>query len=154
MRGSFRTNVTDLPTYRTALRFGTEVHTIEDYGGESEGMPKEVTEVENEIDALAEPEMWIYLSKTAIARLEAEQFDFRSKEAGRILIRAIANPITQKEDEEAILELINRGAPLTYWTISNLVGEERTLIEHARAHGYAKVAAALLAPPHPWQTHE
>lgn len=69
-------------------------------------------------------------------------------------MRAIANPMTRKEDEEAMLELINRGAPLTYFTVSNWYGPEVTLLQLAQAHGYKKVAAALFAPPHPWQTHE
>jgi hypothetical protein len=154
VRESFRTEVTDLPTFKLTLRFGTDVHSIEDYGGDSEGMPKEVTEVESEIDAVAEPEIWLYLSKATIARLEEEHFDFRSREAGRILERALANPLKQKEDEEAMVDLINRGAPLTYWAISNWLGQDMTLLQLATAQGYTKVVAALIAPPHPWQTHE
>ena len=109
MRTSYRAGITDNPTYALTLKLGDQVHCIEDYVGESAGMPAVVTEFEDEVDAVSQARSWTELTSVAIARLEAEKFDFTSAEAGAMLARALSG---DSRDDAAIARLIELGAPL------------------------------------------
>lgn len=51
--------ITDLPTYNVTLSFDGHSKTVEDYAGRHVGMPKEITELEDAIDAAAGTDRWI-----------------------------------------------------------------------------------------------
>ncbi|PRC92732.1 DUF6438 domain-containing protein [Solimicrobium silvestre] len=52
LRSKFRDQSFDGPTYRLKIDFGGEIHTIESYEGERDGMPGYVTDFENMIDRI------------------------------------------------------------------------------------------------------
>ena len=51
--------ITDLPTYTITLSYDGRSKTVEDYAGRHVGMPKEITDLEDAIDAAASTGKWI-----------------------------------------------------------------------------------------------
>src|SRR5579884_2657406 len=56
---SYHAIITDNPTYRVAISVDGQAKSVTDYAGESIGMPAAVTDLENEIDRLADTAKWI-----------------------------------------------------------------------------------------------
>jgi hypothetical protein len=109
-RESYAGPITDQPSYILTMRVGATTHRIEDYAGSMAGMPGAVSAMEDAIDRLAHMEQWLELSSTAVDRLDAEGFDFTSREAGEMLARAVDN--AEGHDDAAMVRLVERGAPL------------------------------------------
>jgi len=59
LRDHYRAQVTDLPTYRVTVVEGERSKTVEDYMGQSVGMPPAVSTIEQEIDRVAGTERWV-----------------------------------------------------------------------------------------------
>lgn len=55
----YRAGVTDLPTNRLSISFDGKSKTVVDYDGREIGMPKQVSELENAIDATANTKKWL-----------------------------------------------------------------------------------------------
>lgn len=132
--GSYRARITDNPTYCLTLQAGNETRVIEDYVGAMVGMPRVISEFEEEVDRVARSNDWIRLSATAVQKLERDGFEFGSKQGGDLLLRSIANE--EGDDELAMLKLIELGVPLS-GDVSNpmaLRGEipamDRALLDH------------------------
>lgn len=66
--------------------------------------------ITDEIDRIAQSDMWITLSSDAVNHLKAENFDFRSPAGATLLIRTVADE--QAHDDNVLLRLIQLGAPL------------------------------------------
>ncbi len=56
---SYRGQMTDLPTYTVTLVRNGQRKTVQDYGGVSVGMPREVRELQQEIDRVAQTAQWV-----------------------------------------------------------------------------------------------
>ena len=56
---SYRSEVTDQPTYTTFISFDKQRKSVKDYFGRQVGMPKSVTELEDAIDKYAGTEKWV-----------------------------------------------------------------------------------------------
>jgi hypothetical protein len=110
LRSVYRGEITDQPGRFLTMDLGGVVHRIEDYAGSMVGMRSSVSEFEREIDTVARSAMWMHVSSEAIAHLEAENFDFRSRAGADLLARAVADE--EGHDDEAMLSLINLGTPL------------------------------------------
>lgn len=134
LRPAYRAGITDNPTYLLTMRMGDKEHQIEDYVGRWVGMPRAVTDFEDEVDRIAKSNMWLNLSSEAVELLELEGFQFDSRAGGEMLARAIAN--TDTKDEQAMLRLIEMGAPLS---------APEQLLEKALANHHASVVDALIA---------
>jgi hypothetical protein len=110
LREEYYARITDSPTYVLTLRFGEEVHQLVDYVGTSVGMPKSVSDFEDEIDAVSEAKGFIHLSRAAVERLKAEGFEFRSQAGADLLARVVSSE--ESHDNAAMLRLIELGAPV------------------------------------------
>ncbi|MGD9967643.1 MAG: DUF6438 domain-containing protein [Hyphomonadaceae bacterium] len=56
---TYRSEVTDLPTYSVTIVSGGRRKTVVDYGGISAGMPRAVRELQEEIDRVAGTAQWV-----------------------------------------------------------------------------------------------
>ena len=80
---------------------------VRDYQGQWAGMPSVITELEDEVDALARADRWIEGRDGLVAALRRENFDFKSYEAQLILERAAARGQTA-----TVRELLAAGVPV------------------------------------------
>lgn len=98
----------DAPGCRLTIHMGTASHEIQCGGGAADEVYAHFGVV-RQIDFIAKSRMWVNLSKDTISQLKAENFDFHSTAAGKILFRAIVDGETR--DDQAILDLMQLGAP-------------------------------------------
>jgi ankyrin repeat protein len=110
LRSSYRAQITDNPDYELTLTMGGQTHKLDDYVGQSAGMPAVVSEFEDEVDAVAHSAMWTHLSQESLGQLKAEGFRFDSRDSADLLARAVAN--RDSRDDDAMLELVKLDAPL------------------------------------------
>ena len=59
LRDSYRARISDLPTQSITLTRNGQTKTVVDYGGVDAGMPREVRELEAEIDRVAGTAQWV-----------------------------------------------------------------------------------------------
>ncbi|HLQ13180.1 MAG TPA: DUF6438 domain-containing protein [Steroidobacteraceae bacterium] len=146
LRPVYRSGVTDLATYEVMITLGDEVHTIEDYVGESVGMPHAVRVFEQEIDQAAQSDAWIHLAGPALVHLREEHFPFQSEAGGELFRRANADE--ESRDDQAILQLLNLGVPSSISAAPGDHGTARisgTALENALENRRAVVVDALIA---------
>ncbi|MUV14017.1 DUF6438 domain-containing protein [Noviluteimonas gilva] len=110
LRENYMTRVSDMSATTVTFRRGRASHTVEDYVGEWDGMPRAMSALEVAIEDAAESAKWINLSSETVDALVRERFVFDSPEGAQILMRAIANEYTH--DEAAIARLVALGAPI------------------------------------------
>jgi Domain of unknown function (DUF6438) len=145
MEDSYRARITDNPTYMLTLRMGDQTREIEDYVGSMVGMPQVVREFQDEVDRVGRTAEWTRLSVASVERLREEGFHFQSKEAGDLLVRAIVNE--EGDDEQAMLKLIELGAPLHSGKATNSMPttDESTLFEQVLANHRTMLVEPLIA---------
>jgi ankyrin repeat protein len=97
----------DLPTYQLTLSVGGKTKTVSDYLGRAVGMPKEVTDLEDALDAAAETHRWIAGDTGLVDWLIATGFDFHSKAAATMAVAGV-----RSASDETLVQLVERGAPL------------------------------------------
>lgn len=119
--GYYIVNATDLPSYLTQVRIGSQRKFVFDYGGSGSGvavastsfggpapnMPAVVTELENAIDVLSGANSWTIGDDKTIAALERSAWNFKSAQSGKALQYLLSNC-----NVPLALEFIERGAPL------------------------------------------
>jgi hypothetical protein len=59
LKDRYSAQITDLPTYRVTYERNGRRKTVVDYAGEDAGMPHAVSEIEQEIDRVAQTEKWV-----------------------------------------------------------------------------------------------
>lgn len=59
LRDEYRANITDIPTYTVSITRNGHTKTVVDYGGQSAGMPREVSDLQREIDRVAGTAQWV-----------------------------------------------------------------------------------------------
>jgi hypothetical protein len=111
LRESYQAPVTDNPGYVLTLEFGGQTHEITDYVGHRAGMPRGVSQFEDEVDEAAYADAWIHFGMFALERLKAAGFNFRSQAGADLLARTIVND--RSHDDRAMLRLVELGAPIT-----------------------------------------
>jgi hypothetical protein len=121
LRSSYRTGITDNPTYLISVQIGEQEHHLEDYVGKSAGMPSSVTDFEQQIDVVARSREWLNFSSFALQQLKREGYDFKSPAGAELLARAVAND--GSNDNQAMADLLAFGAPIdgplpTTWRVS------------------------------------
>jgi len=84
LKNKYAWEVTDLPTYRTALEVGALKKRVLDYDGQEAGMPKAVTDLEETIDRVTDTQKWIKGNAETVPALQWEKFDFHSDSAAEI----------------------------------------------------------------------
>jgi len=85
MDGCYRAGVTDNPTYELTISIDGHQKVVQDYVGSWVGMPAIITELEDEVDAVADTPRWIEGADGLVQALTAEGFDFHSSQAQSIL---------------------------------------------------------------------
>lgn len=120
--GYYVLQATDLPTYVTRVHAGPRekfvlnygagtiaagVVASTSYGGPAPNMPPVVSELEDAVDLAAQTVSWVRGDETTIRKLEAAQWNFRSKASGRALSFLVANCETS-----LAMEFVRRGAPV------------------------------------------
>jgi hypothetical protein len=60
LRESYRSRITDIPTFRISLSVDGREKSVEDYGGTMVGMPAAVRALEDEVDETASTDRWVY----------------------------------------------------------------------------------------------
>lgn len=109
LRDEYAARMTDMSATFLTLENAGRRKTLVDYVGEAVGMPKAITEIENQIDSVAMTSRWVDGTPDLIPWLEKRSFNFRSPEAGQLVAAAAAHPAA---DEALVQALLDRGAPL------------------------------------------
>jgi hypothetical protein len=133
-------NVTDLPTYKISLTVGGKTKVLTDYAGQSVGMSAAVTALEQAIDQAASTDTWINGNDKTIAALEAEHFDFHSREAADLLATA-----AQDAPDAVVSALLDHGAPLDGLTREEDMGTRMSAVEAAAMNGRLALVRRLIA---------
>ena len=81
--------MTDCPIYRLSLNLNGQVKEVEDYVGESVGMPASVTELENAVDLAADSARWVSTSANTISAMLQAGVATDSPQATKILRTAV-----------------------------------------------------------------
>lgn len=107
MEESYSASVTDMPGYSLAVSIDGHSKAVSDYVGQWEGMPAVVTELEDEVDAMARTSRWIEGGEGLVQALREEKFDFRTYAAREMLKAAAA-----RGETGTVQELLEAGVPL------------------------------------------
>jgi ankyrin repeat protein len=107
MDAAYRAGVTDMPTYTLSIAVDGRKKVLEDYAGQWVGMPSVISELEEEVDALAETSRWIEGSDGLVEELKEEKFDFTTLDAQFMLKEA-----AQRGKTATVVELLGAGVPL------------------------------------------
>ncbi|HEX3092688.1 MAG TPA: ankyrin repeat domain-containing protein [Candidatus Angelobacter sp.] len=108
LRDEYQTNMTDNPTQTTSISIDGRQKQVVDYIGLSAGMPLAVAQLELAIDRLSGSERWTRGNSETMAALEAEHWDFKSKDASAALVRA-----TEYGNADVVRDLALAGVPVT-----------------------------------------
>ena len=137
------------PSYRThsayeavvtiRLEIGGQAKTVEDEHGLLVGLPEAVARLEAAIDA-AGAGRYAYGDGGTVAALRAEGFDFHSRAAATMLIRA-----ANASSDQVVLDLIAAGSPVNQAAIDTDVLAGKTAVETAAHLGRLETVRALVA---------
>ena len=103
----YRAHVTDLPTYVLRIAIDGQEKSVEDYAGREVGMPDVVTELEKEVDNLAQTQRWIKGSDGFVSNLKEEKYDFATFDA-QVMLKMAA----ERGDTVIVAQLVKAGVPL------------------------------------------
>ncbi len=139
----YRARITDLPTYQVSISFDGRTKSVFDYAGQAVGMPKEISELENAIDAAAGTKKWVQGDENTFASLEAEHWDFRATDDEHL---ALIDSAAKRGDVVLVRRLLTAGV-----SARNKFGCKA--LEAAATAGNADIVDALLAAGAPihWQ---
>lgn len=107
MDAVYRAGVTDSATYVLSIAIDGQSKKIVDYVGSWEGMPAVITELEDEVDTLAQTQRWIEGADGLVEALQAEGFNFQTFEA-QVMLKEGAS----RGDRETVREFLEAGVPL------------------------------------------
>lgn len=108
LKDSYNSGIADAQSYTIGFSDGGRSKTISDNGGERVGMPTRLIDLMRETVTTSEANRMANGRVGMVGLLESGGYDFRSPDAGKMLIRAIA----RQADSTTIRSLINKGAPL------------------------------------------
>jgi ankyrin repeat protein len=74
----YKADITDNPEYVVEISYDGRTKRVVDYVGRAIGMPKQISELEDAIDATAQTKKWVEGDEGTFASLEAEHWDFRA----------------------------------------------------------------------------
>jgi hypothetical protein len=89
LKDSYRSEVTDRPTYYLSLNLPGKTKVVADYAGGSVGMPAVVTELEDAVDRAADSARWVTSSPQTVAAMREAGIAVASPQAARILRAAV-----------------------------------------------------------------
>ena len=107
MDPTYQASITDCPPYSLSISIDGQVKEVTDYMGTMVGMPAVITDLEEQVDALARTEHWIKGSEGLVPALLAEKYNFQTAAAQAMLKQAAVNGQTS-----TVHELLEAGVPL------------------------------------------
>lgn len=151
MNDLYAAKIDDLPGTMITVAIGGRQKAIRNYGGTASGAPQAVSVSEADIDAVACSRDMVALSPDGIKRLQAVGFDFKSRDGGEMLYRAVSS--RTPHDEKVLLALIDLGTPTTGGERVPMPRREgeavawpsTALLEAAIANHYGTIVSRLLA---------
>ncbi|OAO01561.1 hypothetical protein A8B75_14385 [Sphingomonadales bacterium EhC05] len=106
-REKYEAAVNHSPTYTLTFNAGKQQKKIENYSGLEMGMPTAIHDLENTIDKITDTERWVTGNSRTVTSLRKTGFNFQSKEAQNMLIKAIHGA-----PESVAIDLLNQGISL------------------------------------------
>lgn len=103
----YASSVTDNPTQTLSISIDGARKQVVDYVGLQSGMPLAVSSLEAEVDRVSRSERWTKGNAETMPALEAEHWDFKSREAAATLARA-----AQTADAALVHDLVLAGVPV------------------------------------------
>ena len=103
----YEAGVTDSPTYVLSIAIDNHKKEVRDYVGEWIGMPSVISELEDEVDAVADTSRWINGTDGLVDALKDEEFNFKTFDAQVMLKEAATRGITA-----TVVELLDAGVLL------------------------------------------
>jgi ankyrin repeat protein len=107
MDEDYSASVTDMPGYSLSIDIDGHSKSISDYVGSWVGMPAVISDLEDEVDELANTVRWIKAADGLVQALSAEKFNFNSAEAQTLFKMA-----AQNDQLATIQELLATAMPL------------------------------------------
>lgn len=107
MDSEYVAGVTDNPTYVLSISIDGHEKKVEDYVGSWVGMPEIITELEDEVDALAQTQRWIGGSEGLVRSLRQEGYNFQTFEA-QVMLKEAAS----RGQAAVVLDLLKAGVTL------------------------------------------
>lgn len=123
MESKYVASVTDSPAYILTISIDGHEKRVEDYVGEWEGMPAVISDLEDEVDSVADTKRWIEGGNGLVPALQAEKFNFQSFEAQLILKEA-----AKRGQTETVQGLLAAGVPL--YSVPGPKPKEPYIAEH------------------------
>ena len=102
----YHANITDLPTYTVTLSYDGRSKVVSDYAGRALGMPKEIVDLENEIDVVAGTARWVKGNDETFPSLQAEHWDFRATDDEHL---AMIGSAATRGNVDLVRRLLNAG---------------------------------------------
>jgi ankyrin repeat protein len=107
MDGKYVAAVTDNPGCVLSVAIDGRRKEVTDYVGEWVGMPAVISELENDVDELAQTERWVNGSDGLVEALRSENFNFQSYDA-QIMLKEAAS----RGKAQTARDFLKAGAPL------------------------------------------
>jgi len=107
MDAEYVAGVTDNPTYTLSISLDGHAKEVQDYVGSWVGMPAVISDLEDEVDAVAGTKRWIEGSEGLVDALQSEKYNFNTYEAQVMLKEAAARGATA-----TVEDLLDAGVPL------------------------------------------
>lgn len=102
----YTTPVTDSATYTVTIVYDGHSKKLVDYVGRDIGMPKQITALEDAIDAVAQTEKWVDGNNDTFASLIAEHWDFHAKDDEHL---ALIETAAKRGDTAFVKKLLAAG---------------------------------------------
>jgi ankyrin repeat protein len=117
LKDSYRSEVTDRPTYYLSINLPGKTKVVADYAGGWVGMPAVVTELEDAVDRAADAARWVTSSPGTVAAMREAGIAVASPQAARILRAAV-----DAGDSATARALLAAGTPVVLDQISAQIG--------------------------------
>jgi ankyrin repeat protein len=107
MDPDYSASITDSPSYQLTLSIDGQAKEVLDYMGTLVGMPSVITDLEDQVDILAQTDRWIVGADGLVPALLDEKYDFQTFQAQTMLKQAARNG-----QPGTVRELLEAGVPL------------------------------------------
>jgi hypothetical protein len=144
LKNEYSYGATDASTQMVTVRVGNASKSVTDYIGTMAGMPQEVRDLEDAVDAAAGTARWVEGNEQTFAELDAAHFNYQSAAGAKLAIaaaRKLSGYRPSPHTEAFLIGLIERGVPLDAKVGEATVGT--TLVQVAANRGSEALFAEL-----------
>lgn len=126
---------------RINITLGGVTKSLTDDGPSPTGMSAEAAHLQFDVLDAANIEFWQTPTQATLDQLKTNGFDFSSKAAGKLLLRMVQKPSVK---DDAIVALMQLGAPQDERGYNGYVDESQDLLEAALSTGRSTLASQLI----------